>query len=102
MPLQTKESPLELMVKDGTMPILKPGRYDYVRHDIKDIKRPKLGASIFPISYLCAWSICKVKYYNDRGQDQYHFLFSYLLSIWIIFFKQRIPKSVLNKPISIQ
>ncbi len=28
MPLQTKESPLELMVKDGTMPILKPGRYD--------------------------------------------------------------------------
>jgi predicted dehydrogenase len=28
MPLKTKESPLDLMVKDGTLPVLKEGRYD--------------------------------------------------------------------------
>jgi predicted dehydrogenase len=28
LPLQTKESPLELMIDDGTLPVTKPGRYD--------------------------------------------------------------------------
>ena len=28
MPLQTRESPLKLMVEDGTLPVLKEGRYD--------------------------------------------------------------------------
>ena len=28
MPLETKESPLDLMIEDGTLPILKKGRYD--------------------------------------------------------------------------
>jgi len=28
MPLKTRESPLELMIEDGTLPVLKPGRYD--------------------------------------------------------------------------
>ncbi len=28
MPLTTRESPLELMVEDGTLPVLNPGRYD--------------------------------------------------------------------------
>ena len=28
MPLETRESPLELMVADGTLPVLKEGRYD--------------------------------------------------------------------------
>lgn len=28
MPLQTKENPLNLMVEDGTLPLLIPGRYD--------------------------------------------------------------------------
>ena len=28
MPLETRESPLELMVTDGTLPLLKEGRYD--------------------------------------------------------------------------
>jgi len=28
IPLKTRESPLELMVEDGTLPVLKPGRYD--------------------------------------------------------------------------
>ena len=28
MLLKTRESPLELMVEDGTLPVLKPGRYD--------------------------------------------------------------------------
>ena len=28
MPLETKESPLEIMVNDGTLPVLKKGRYD--------------------------------------------------------------------------
>ena len=28
MPLETKESPLELLVNDGTLPILEEGRYD--------------------------------------------------------------------------
>ncbi len=28
MPMQTKELPLELMVKDGTLPVLEEGRYD--------------------------------------------------------------------------
>ena len=28
MPLKIRESPLELMVEDGTLPVLKPGRYD--------------------------------------------------------------------------
>ena len=31
MPLETKESPLELMVQDGTLPVLKEGRYDIRR-----------------------------------------------------------------------
>ena len=31
MPLETRESPLELMVADGTLPILKEGRYDIRR-----------------------------------------------------------------------
>jgi len=28
MPLKTRENPLDLMVEDGTLPVLKPGRYD--------------------------------------------------------------------------
>ncbi len=28
LPLETRENPLDLMVEDGTLPILKPGRYD--------------------------------------------------------------------------
>ena len=28
MPLKTRESPLDLMIEDGTLPVLKPGRYD--------------------------------------------------------------------------
>ena len=28
LPLQTRENPLDLMVEDGTLPVLKPGRYD--------------------------------------------------------------------------
>jgi UDP-N-acetyl-2-amino-2-deoxyglucuronate dehydrogenase len=28
LPLQTRENPLDLMVEDGTLPIVKPGRYD--------------------------------------------------------------------------
>lgn len=28
MPLKTKESPLEMMIKDGTLPVEKPGKYD--------------------------------------------------------------------------
>ena len=28
MPLETRENPLDLMVEDGTLPVLKPGRYD--------------------------------------------------------------------------
>ena len=28
MPLETRESPLELMVADGTLPVLEEGRYD--------------------------------------------------------------------------
>ncbi len=28
MPIETKESPLDLMIEDGTLPILKKGRYD--------------------------------------------------------------------------
>ncbi|MCZ6677783.1 MAG: Gfo/Idh/MocA family oxidoreductase [Candidatus Poribacteria bacterium] len=28
MPLQTRECPLDLMIDDGTLPVLKPGRYD--------------------------------------------------------------------------
>ena len=28
MPLETKESPLEMMVADGTLPVLQEGRYD--------------------------------------------------------------------------
>lgn len=28
MPLQTRESPLEMMIADGTLPVLTPGRYD--------------------------------------------------------------------------
>ncbi len=31
IPLKTRESPLELMVEDGTLPVLKPGRYDLRR-----------------------------------------------------------------------
>ena len=31
MPLQTKGSPLELMVQDGTLPVLEEGRYDIRR-----------------------------------------------------------------------
>lgn len=31
MPLETKESPLELMVQDGTLPVLEEGRYDIRR-----------------------------------------------------------------------
>ena len=31
MPLETKESPLELMVQDGTLPVLTEGRYDIRR-----------------------------------------------------------------------
>ena len=31
MPLETKESPLELMVQDGTLPVLNEGRYDIRR-----------------------------------------------------------------------
>tara|TARA_B100000949_G_C14209583_1_gene419667 strand:+ start:366 stop:548 length:183 start_codon:yes stop_codon:yes gene_type:complete len=27
-PLKTREHPLELMVEDGTLPVLEPGRYD--------------------------------------------------------------------------
>ncbi len=28
LPLETRENPLDLMVEDGTLPVLKPGRYD--------------------------------------------------------------------------
>ena len=28
MPLENRESPLEMMIADGTMPVIKPGRYD--------------------------------------------------------------------------
>ena len=28
MPLETRESPLEMMIEDGTFPVLKEGRYD--------------------------------------------------------------------------
>lgn len=28
MPMETKESPLDMMVEDGTLPVIKPGRYD--------------------------------------------------------------------------
>jgi hypothetical protein len=28
MPMETKEAPLDMMVGDGTPPVLKPGRYD--------------------------------------------------------------------------
>jgi hypothetical protein len=28
MPLETRESPLELMVEEGTLPVLEEGRYD--------------------------------------------------------------------------
>jgi len=28
LPLKTRENPLDLMVEDGTLPVLKPGRYD--------------------------------------------------------------------------
>ena len=28
MPMETKELPLELMVNDGTLPVLEEGRYD--------------------------------------------------------------------------
>ena len=28
LPLQTKESPLELMIDDGTLKVTKPGKYD--------------------------------------------------------------------------
>ena len=31
IPLKTRESPLELMVEDGTLPVLKPGRYDLLK-----------------------------------------------------------------------
>ena len=31
MPLETKESPLELMIEDGTLPVLEEGRYDIRR-----------------------------------------------------------------------
>jgi hypothetical protein len=28
LPLKTRENPLDLMVEDGTLPVMKPGRYD--------------------------------------------------------------------------
>ena len=37
MPLETRESPLELMVADGTLPILEEGRYD-IRKPFPDQK----------------------------------------------------------------
>jgi len=28
LPLKTRENPLDLMVEDGALPVIKPGRYD--------------------------------------------------------------------------
>ena len=48
MPLRTRENPLKLMVEDGTLPVLKPGRYD-IRAAFPEQTAPRYRNRWFPV-----------------------------------------------------